>query len=426
MSLVTRVQNILLRPQAEWPVIAAEPATPASILVGYVVPLAAIGPIAAFIGTSIVGVGIPFIGTYRVPFAAGIVNAVLSYVFALIGVFLIAGIVYALAPSFGAAKSWIGALKVTAYSLTPCFIAGILSILPVLGILAFLAGFYGIYLLFIGLPIVMGSSKERAPLYTLSVVGCAIVVGCIFGVASFAVRGVSYAMTGAPSFLSSTTVDTTSAQNAAAAIVANSGGNPADQQAAKDTVNAVASAAAQADEANKSGDAGSQAAAGMGMLKALVSGGKQNVAVIPRDQLTSLLPTSLGDMTRGDAQGESGSFAGVKGSKAAASYKDPSGTLQIEVSDLGNAGGLAMLAGSAANLVEEENDEGYERNVDVGGGQKVHESWKNATKHSELFEIVDSRFAVGVTGDGVDMDTALKALQSIDVGKLRDMAAAAK
>ncbi len=55
-------------------------------------------------------------------------------------------------------------------------------------------------------------------------------------------------------------------------------------------------------------------------------------------------------------------------------------------------------------------------------GQKVHESWKNATKHSELISLVDSRVAVGVTGDDVDMDTALKALQTIDLGKLRSMA----
>jgi hypothetical protein len=96
--------------------------------------------------------------------------------------------------------------------------------------------------------------------------------------------------------------------------------------------------------------------------------------------------------------------------------------VQIEVSDLGNIAGLATLADAAANFGESQDDEGYEKNVDVAG-QKVHVSWKNATKHSELLSLVDSRFAVGVTGDGVDVDVALKALQTIDLGKLRSLAA---
>ncbi len=55
MSLVTRASNIITRPHAEWPVVAAEPATPGSIFTGYVVPLAAIAPIASFIGFSVLG-----------------------------------------------------------------------------------------------------------------------------------------------------------------------------------------------------------------------------------------------------------------------------------------------------------------------------------------------------------------------------------
>jgi hypothetical protein len=85
---------------------------------------------------------------------------------------------------------------------------------------------------------------------------------------------------------------------------------------------------------------------------------------------------------------------------------------------MGNAGGLALLAGAAANLTEHENDQGYEKNVDVGG-MKVHEEWTNAGKHSELFAIVDNRWALGATGDGLEMDDAVKALQTIDVSKLQ-------
>ena len=45
MSLVSRVQNMLLKPKAEWGVIDAEPATVQGIYTSYVMILAAIGPI---------------------------------------------------------------------------------------------------------------------------------------------------------------------------------------------------------------------------------------------------------------------------------------------------------------------------------------------------------------------------------------------
>ena len=71
MSIVERAKNICLTPNTEWPIIAAEPATPAALVTGYVVPLAAIGAVAGFIGGSIVGHTLPFVGTYRVPFLSG-------------------------------------------------------------------------------------------------------------------------------------------------------------------------------------------------------------------------------------------------------------------------------------------------------------------------------------------------------------------
>ena len=419
MDIITRAKNMITHPAQEWPVVAAEPGTPAGIVAGYVAPLAAIAPIASFIGLCIIGVGVPFFGTYRVGFPEGLVQAAVSFLFALIGIFVLAAIVNALAPSFAGQRNWLAALKVTAYSYTPSFLAGILLVFPPLGILAILAGLYGIYLLYTGLPVIMGAPRANAPVYTLTVVGCAIVLGLAFGAATFIVRmGTSYAMTGSPFGAVADNVGSDQAQNVAATIVGNAaGGGDKNQQDAQQLVNSVASAAADANTAQQNGDTGSQAAAGLNILKSLVTGGK-SVTVVPREQLAAILPSSIGDMTRGDAQSDSGEFAGIKGSKASAVYKDASGSVELELGDMGNAGGLALLAGAAANLASHENDEGYEKSVDVGG-MKVHEEWTNAGKHSELFAIVDNRWALGATGDGLEMDDAVKALQTIDVSKLQ-------
>ena len=76
MAIVDRVKNICLTPNTEWPIIADEPTTSADLITGYVVPLAAIGAAAGFIGGSVIGRTLPFIGTYRVSLVAGLVGAV--------------------------------------------------------------------------------------------------------------------------------------------------------------------------------------------------------------------------------------------------------------------------------------------------------------------------------------------------------------
>ena len=82
MDLVQRAKNICLSPTTEWPVIEAEQTPPATLITQYVVPLAALGAVAGLIGGSLVGRTIPFVGTYRVPIATGLVGAVFALVMA--------------------------------------------------------------------------------------------------------------------------------------------------------------------------------------------------------------------------------------------------------------------------------------------------------------------------------------------------------
>ena len=65
MALVERARRIVMQPREEWPVIAAETATVRDLYTGYIMPLAAIGPAASFIGLSVLGIRLPFAGTIR-------------------------------------------------------------------------------------------------------------------------------------------------------------------------------------------------------------------------------------------------------------------------------------------------------------------------------------------------------------------------
>jgi hypothetical protein len=173
MSLISRVQNILLKPKEEWAVIDAEPATIGGIYTSYVLILAAIGPIALVIGQQVFGMY-----GFKPPMEFTIAWAVITYVLALVSVYINALIIDALAPSFGGTKNSLKAFKVAAYSATAAWVAGIFQIIPMLAILA-IVGLYSLYLLYLGLPRLMGVSEDKAIGYTVVVVIAWIIIYAI-------------------------------------------------------------------------------------------------------------------------------------------------------------------------------------------------------------------------------------------------------
>jgi len=185
MALVDRVKNILLTPKTEWEVIDVEPATVADLYKGYIIPLAAIGPVAQAIGFSVFGMPVPFLGTYRTPVGTAVTQAIVTYVLTLVAVFVLAIIIDALAPTFNGTPNRIQALKVAAYSYTASWVAGIFLLIPALSILSIL-GVYSLYLLYLGLPVLMKAPKEKALAYTALVILAAIVLFMLIGFAAAA------------------------------------------------------------------------------------------------------------------------------------------------------------------------------------------------------------------------------------------------
>ena len=174
MNLIERVKNILISPDAEWPVIAEEPGDVTTLFTRYVAILAAIPAVCGFIGGSIIGMTVS-VGTFRVPILAGLINMVLGYVFSFVIVYAVALIIDVLAPSFRAERNFSAALKLTVYSFTPVWLAGIFILIPGLRFLSIL-GLYGLYLLWTGLTPLMKAPRDRSFFYALCVVLAAIIV----------------------------------------------------------------------------------------------------------------------------------------------------------------------------------------------------------------------------------------------------------
>lgn len=185
MNLVGRAKAILLNPKQEWPVIEKETTTTAELYTGYIIPLAAIGPVAQAIGLSMFGVNLGVLGSWRISPANIVSRAVVTFVCSLVAVWVLAWIINVLAPKFGGQSNASQALKVAAYSNTASWVAGIFGIVPMLAILGVLLGLYGLYLLYLGLPVLMKAPADKSLGYTIVVVIAAfLIVFVVFLLAS--------------------------------------------------------------------------------------------------------------------------------------------------------------------------------------------------------------------------------------------------
>jgi hypothetical protein len=185
MNLVDRAKKILMQPKLEWPVIEAESIDTKTLYTTYIMILAAIPAVASLISMTLIG---SMFGRVGIGFA--LAGAIVGYIMSLIMVFVIAFIADALAPTFDGQKNMAQALKLTAFSLTASWVAGIFNIIPFLGwLLSLLGSLYGLYLFYLGVPLLMKVPEQKAIGYTVVIVVVTIVVGFVIYMINAAVVG---------------------------------------------------------------------------------------------------------------------------------------------------------------------------------------------------------------------------------------------
>lgn len=167
MDIVTRAKNMIMSPAAEWPTVAAEPSSVASLYQGYIAPLSAIPPLATLIGTIIF---------YHFGFGGALLLAIVSYVLGLIGVYVIGFIAAKLAPMFGGTDNMEAGLKLVAYGSTAAWVGGVFHIIPAIGFLSAVAAIYGIYLYYTGIAPVMNVPTGKVIGYLIALIVAVIIV----------------------------------------------------------------------------------------------------------------------------------------------------------------------------------------------------------------------------------------------------------
>lgn len=401
-ALVDRAKNILITPKTEWEVVAAETTPHMPVITGYVLPLAAVAALAAFVG--LVFVGTSFLGTtVRLGIGAGIAGLVMNVVMAVVMVFVLGFIIDALAPTFGGQKNLSQAIKVAAYAYTPVWLVGILAVIPALGLLGIVAAIYAIYLLFLGLPRVMKAPQDKAAGYTAVVVVVAIVVGFILAMIVGAVTAV---LTPAATF------------GSAGSTVTYDKDSPAGKL--DDFARKMEEASKKMEAAQKSGDPNKQAEAAMAALGTAFSGGK-GVEPVQLDALKPFVPEKFAGLPRTSQNMDRSGVQGMMAAKIEAEYADQGGKrVNLEVTDTGGAAGLMGLASFMGVQGERENDERIER-TRKEGKRLVHEEVSKKGGQNQYTVVLADRYVVNAEGEGVDINTLKSAVNSLDLGKLESL-----
>ena len=139
MRALHRIVGIVLRPKAEWELLAREESTVDDLLRRYILPLSLLAPIATMIGMKYFDVAWDEDLGYMVPpqeiFTAGATTLFAT----IVSVFALAGIFVLIAPMYGSSRDYRKALKVATYGAVPVMLAGATLVLPIMAIIG-LAG----------------------------------------------------------------------------------------------------------------------------------------------------------------------------------------------------------------------------------------------------------------------------------------------
>lgn len=179
--LLSHAFGLFTHPDKEWASIHKEHENPTRLYVAYVLILAAIAPVCAYISTAHFGWSVGSDRLVKLTGISAVQLSVLTYAAMLVGVFALGYAINWMAKTYGAKEEAVpsNGIALAAYSCTPLFLAGFALLYPQpwFNALIFLgAACYGAWLMYDGLPIVMGIEKEQAVLYGVSMLTVALVI----------------------------------------------------------------------------------------------------------------------------------------------------------------------------------------------------------------------------------------------------------
>jgi hypothetical protein len=180
--ILTHVWGLFFHPDREWEAIGAEPGTIGNCYLRHVLVLAALPAVSALVGSTQVGWQIGVGSAIKLSLPSALIIGAVFYVAMLVAVLTMGEFIHWMANTYDAQASIERCVVLSAYTATPLFLAGVLTLYPLLWLnmlIGLLALAYTIYLLYIGVPIVMRVPKEQGYMFSSSIltVGMVMLVG---------------------------------------------------------------------------------------------------------------------------------------------------------------------------------------------------------------------------------------------------------
>ena len=181
---LSHVWGLMFHPEEEWRTIRKERCTVTRCYCSHVLLLAAIPAIAGYIGTTQVGWQVTAREVHKLTPDSALQIAILFYLTMLVAVFTVGQLIHWMGRTYGAKQSPPQCIALAAYTATPLFLIGIMLLYPLLWLnllLGLPALAYTVYLLYTGVPVMMGISRERGFLFASAVlaVGLVMLVGVL-------------------------------------------------------------------------------------------------------------------------------------------------------------------------------------------------------------------------------------------------------
>lgn len=183
MAMLQHTLGIFINPDLEWKSIREEKGSFKQLFLGHVPFLALIPALASYYGVTQVGWTVGSGDPVKLSTGSALSLCALTYFALLAGVFILGEFISWMAKTYGVADSeerrHYDGTALAVFATTPMFLVGIFNVYPSvwLNVIAMMvAGSYSVYLVYEGLPIVMNIDKDRAFMYSSSVITVGLVL----------------------------------------------------------------------------------------------------------------------------------------------------------------------------------------------------------------------------------------------------------
>lgn len=369
----TKVLGTLLSPRTLWAAVSQADLSTRNLLLRYILPFSAIGPIAAAAGAVVLGVEVHG-AFFHPPLSAVLIAVVGMWVVNIIIVMLLAQTIKAFAGVFDAQQRFRQALKLATFSSLPGWLAAIVLFASGLWPIVAVANIYGAFLIARGVGPVMGARKECAVIYGTLIIA---IFALLLSLGSFAAAAMGRA-----------------------SLIPKLGEVPDGRL--------VAPGLGSIDLR--------QAREALRQLHGDPAGETQAPPSSP-EELQALLPSDLtGGFSRIEASNETVSLGGFTGSTAEGVYAFNDNRITIKISD---AGAAKALIDAVTLKSSRSSTTGYEKRGMVDGRMTV-EKYDRPSQTGEYAVVIAGRYIVQAKGRA-DVGALKAAAQAVSWDRLEAM-----